>query len=569
MPGPRLVRGANHSGLAMTRRDRWGRYLVVPPAGGKPIGYTRTTTIAKVLDDQSNLMSWACRMTALGLAGRPDLLTAVSACDRDDRDTLNVLVDRAKEAGGATVRRDQGTSLHAILERHWRDPSWPVPTLHAADVSAVDKALTEANLSVVADMHEMMIVRDDINVAGTFDLLVTDGTTTFIADLKTGASVSYGALAWAIQLYVYASADCIYVQGAADDGSEDERLPMPAVSQEQGVIVHVQPGSGTADIHALDLTDADLFLDAALTTREMRKQGKKLLTPFNDLAGAPSPSPWEREAPANPAEPTASPERRAWLTDRIRAIVADAVAGQMLADLWPADVPTLKASDRHTDADIDAIVAVCQDVERARQLPFPEPDPKDQNDSDVRMALQKELQAQIETLPADLRANVRRLMQQFGYPPLNSHRMTDAQVNDVNEWVEEAVSVLVDRRRRIAICDADLTELVSSHQAGEIIMSFDESGQGVTHLEAFTLALACGWLMTTADGATIVASGAGDLLEMAYGNKTAARTTARKLATIHRLDEPKTFNDILDDPMLVALLAAYLETNQPEKETMK
>ena len=29
------------------RRDQYGRYLIVPPGGGKPEGYTRVTTVAK------------------------------------------------------------------------------------------------------------------------------------------------------------------------------------------------------------------------------------------------------------------------------------------------------------------------------------------------------------------------------------------------------------------------------------------------------------------------------------------------------------------------------------------
>ena len=41
-----------------TRRDRWGRYQVLPPRGGKLVGYTRATTIAKILDDSSSLMAW-------------------------------------------------------------------------------------------------------------------------------------------------------------------------------------------------------------------------------------------------------------------------------------------------------------------------------------------------------------------------------------------------------------------------------------------------------------------------------------------------------------------------------
>ena len=54
-----------------TRRDRWGRYLVLPPGAAKPVGYTRATTVAKTLDEQSNLVAWKARMVALGLGRSP------------------------------------------------------------------------------------------------------------------------------------------------------------------------------------------------------------------------------------------------------------------------------------------------------------------------------------------------------------------------------------------------------------------------------------------------------------------------------------------------------------------
>jgi hypothetical protein len=47
------------------RRDQWGRYKVLPPEGKKPVGYARATTVAKALDDTSNLAAWGKRMTAL------------------------------------------------------------------------------------------------------------------------------------------------------------------------------------------------------------------------------------------------------------------------------------------------------------------------------------------------------------------------------------------------------------------------------------------------------------------------------------------------------------------------
>ena len=54
--------------------------------------------MAKALDDTSNLMAWSNRMTAMGLAQRPDLLALVQAADPDDRDELNKVCERAEAA---------------------------------------------------------------------------------------------------------------------------------------------------------------------------------------------------------------------------------------------------------------------------------------------------------------------------------------------------------------------------------------------------------------------------------------------------------------------------------------
>ncbi len=88
------------------RRDRWGRYLVTPPDGGKPVGYQRATTLAKMLEDTSNLTRWSARMTLLGAAQRPDIIASTLAADPSDRKTLDKLAEQAKEHGGANVRRD-------------------------------------------------------------------------------------------------------------------------------------------------------------------------------------------------------------------------------------------------------------------------------------------------------------------------------------------------------------------------------------------------------------------------------------------------------------------------------
>jgi hypothetical protein len=68
--------------------------------------------------------------------------------------------------------------------------------------------------------------------AGTVDFYLYHAATDtyYIGDLKTG-SVNFGALEWAIQLYIYATADCGYVQGDADDGSDDQRIDLPSRHQ--------------------------------------------------------------------------------------------------------------------------------------------------------------------------------------------------------------------------------------------------------------------------------------------------------------------------------------------------
>lgn len=331
------------------RRDRWGRYLIVPPGAKKPTGYTRATTVAKALDDTSSLMKWGKRMTAIGLAARPDLTALVAAADNDDRQTIDELCERAAEAGGATIRRDLGTALHSLLEQHWTDPSHVMPAGYAADAAAVDAALAAAGLTVVDGLHERVIVHDTHRIAGRPDLVVSDGTTSYIADVKTGSSIRYGALGWAVQLAIYATADAMYLQGDAPDGSEDERLPWADVSTEWAVIIHVQPGSGECTLHRLDLLIGAEALTLALHVREIRR---------------------ERPLDIWPAMPDV-PDYRAQLVERVDAIKAAGAIGPTELASWPADVPTFRKSDSHTPGELDAIRDWCWQTEKAHGLPFP------------------------------------------------------------------------------------------------------------------------------------------------------------------------------------------------------
>lgn len=359
-----------------TRRDRWGRYLVLPEGGTKPIGYTRATTVAKALDDSGGLLSWGKRMVALGLAQRPDLVALVSTTADTDKKTLDDICERAAEQGGATVRRDLGTAVHGMLEKSWADPTFVAPDPYGSDVRAVHDALAAARLRVVDGFAERMIVHDRHQIAGTFDLLVEDETgQKFVADIKTGSSL-LGALAFAVQLSIYANADALYNQGAAKDGSEDTREPMPEVSKLHGVIIHVQPGSGVCELHWLDLATGAEALELAIAVRQMRKA--KTLSPLTvevdvvtrtkQIAAA--------EKILSAADGNVDEEWRGWMRDRLKVLI-DAGHSDLIRRSWPEGVPTLGSGDpiaNHLAEPIEQAVAI---MEREVEAEFPAPKPSE------------------------------------------------------------------------------------------------------------------------------------------------------------------------------------------------
>lgn len=349
---------------APIRRDRWGRYMVLPPEATSPVGYTRATTVAKTLDDQQGLIDWGKRMVALGLAQRPDLTALITATNPDDKRTLNGICERAAEAGGATARRDLGTAWHSIAERAATEPDWIPPAPYDRDIHALREALRIAGLEIVAGMNERMMVCDDWQIAGTADLILTDGDQLFFADYKTGSSVDLGSLGFAVQLAIYANCTNLYTQHPTDP-TLDVREPMPAVSKSTGVIIHIQPGSGHCDLYWLDLEIGAEALELAMNVREMRKQ-----------------KPLVKVAPAVQvkAEKIAERVEAGHISDRAREAIVDRVRAIMesgntdaILEAWPADIPTPKTGHPYTIEQAERITAALSLVEKMFGLAFPEP----------------------------------------------------------------------------------------------------------------------------------------------------------------------------------------------------
>jgi hypothetical protein len=183
------------------KRDRWDRPLIEPVDGGKPVPYTRVSTLAKALDNKEALMRWKQRQTAIGLGKRPDLVSMAAAVAGDNR-KLDEIVKEAMSAAESNRAANVGTTLHALTEVV-DEGRWPehVTENLESDLRAYMTAMH--GIEIVA--AEQFIVCDEVQAAGTFDRLVRlpDGQLV-IADIKTGQHEPSYPHATTIQTSVYA-----------------------------------------------------------------------------------------------------------------------------------------------------------------------------------------------------------------------------------------------------------------------------------------------------------------------------------------------------------------------------
>lgn len=257
------------------QRDRWGRPLIKPLGGGKPVGFTRCTTFVSCLEDTFNLSRWQQRMVALGLASRPDLLLSVSA-HSDDKDMLNKVCDEAREAAAASAAATTGTALHRIAERLDSGEQIPVPAAAAADIAAYQAATAAFSWVSI----EKMRVNDELKVAGTPDRTahIPGVELPVVTDMKTG-SIDFGIGKIAMQLAVYAHSDRY-------DVASGERIS-EALDQERALIVHLPAGQGVCNLVWVDIAAGWEAVQLAREVHAWRKR-KGLTTPYKSATASPT-----------------------------------------------------------------------------------------------------------------------------------------------------------------------------------------------------------------------------------------------------------------------------------------
>ena len=267
-----------HDGICRDKRNR--PRIVLPerkPRGGLIVrSYTRTSGFGKVLDDLNGLMGWKCRMTALGLLERPDLLARVQEF-KDDPLLVNSfkfkqLVEEALEAGGASVKSKRGTQVHKLTE--YIDQGLSVVGAPPDQLRDLDAYLLETMLHGINDvMIEAFCVCDEVKAAGTFDRLVEYKGKRYIADLKTSGSVNFPH-SWAIQMAVY-SRSSLY------DPETYERTPLD-VDQDKAVLIHLPAGQARCDLYFIDIAEGWRAATELVPAVQSWRNNKGLLVPLGN-----------------------------------------------------------------------------------------------------------------------------------------------------------------------------------------------------------------------------------------------------------------------------------------------
>jgi hypothetical protein len=353
--------------LAEAPKDRWGRYKISDPATGKERGYTRVTTIAKVLDDSSSLADWKTRMAITGIVQRADLLAQAST-SLDDRSKLNKIANDAIEAAGAYSRANLGTALHSITQQLDLGMKPQILQGLQADIETYVASIAAWDFGMRKEWIEVLLINDEYEYAGTADRIVTtrDGKIC-IFDLKTGTDLSYSFGSIAVQLAMYAHADWIY------DWKTGERTPLPeGLDMKEGIICHLPAGEATCKFYTVDLEAGWEAAKMSFATRDWRKR-KDLFKPYKfsdekqgDVVPVVNPIPQD-DIPAPSNELTI---RQGWVKARIANLSPK--AQNMLKVTWPEGCPKLVECD---NAQLDKLVAALQVVEAEHDIPFFDADP--------------------------------------------------------------------------------------------------------------------------------------------------------------------------------------------------
>lgn len=245
-------------------QDRWGRPLLAPAPGAKPVPYTRASTIARTLDDPSGLIAFKQRQTALGLAARPDLVDALTTTDPADKRAVERVVDEAARV----VRGDAGKDRAAELRRL-------TAIVDLANGRSIDAPDMEDDLAAYAELTaragwtvlgvDVLTACHACKIAGRVDRVIEIDGDVYVAAIDT-RPVHAHPTAWAIDLAAVA-------QGKPYDTTAGQLTDWPhaAPRTDRALLIHLPVGAGTATAYWIDIAAGAEALDHAVWARAWRR----------------------------------------------------------------------------------------------------------------------------------------------------------------------------------------------------------------------------------------------------------------------------------------------------------
>jgi hypothetical protein len=277
-------------------RDQYDRPLIKPPAGvepkytsGKYAGHTpyaRASSFGGQIEDDTNLVKWQKRQVARGMAlrflagelfpsrgpesGLPGDPWDEPTTSQEKRD-WNKVAEDAEAAVGSYAKAAIGTAIHACTEAV--DHGLPLddfPPEIRERGEAWRRFCKEYGIEPVT--IETFGVEDEHRVAGTWDRTARVFRRLSIGDVKTGSTMDFAGIGYAVQLAEYA-----HMQ--AYDPVTGDRTPHEGIDLETAWIFHVDRNvGGPVTLHKVDITVGWRYAQVVNEVMQARRDGTKAIT---------------------------------------------------------------------------------------------------------------------------------------------------------------------------------------------------------------------------------------------------------------------------------------------------
>lgn len=333
------------------KRAANGRPYAPDPETGKVHTWTRPSKLAKTLSDGFGLERWKLRKVAQGMSLRKDLIVSAAAAG-DDPDKLDKVIEVAMDVASATVAREIGRAIHALLEQIDTDQAPAVPMDFQPDIDAYATALATVGARPLPGWVERFVVIPKAQAAGTIDrLLQVEGwPLPVVGDIKTGGDwvLGQGMVEVAIQMAAYSR--------AARTWDGEILGPVPEIDQTRGILIWMPAGQGRCELYEVDLEKGWMLTELCLLVRRARTSkdlGKTLITLQAE------------EASTDDGDPDED------VRSRVREVVA-ALEGAPLPVAWPIGVlPPPKQVGAYSEFERRRILKWCAEVApKTSQVPY-------------------------------------------------------------------------------------------------------------------------------------------------------------------------------------------------------